>query len=58
MHGTEYLTGPGAAALRRDPRYLALAERTGLLAYWRTGRLPDFCRQRQPESICSKLRPR
>jgi DNA-binding winged helix-turn-helix (wHTH) protein/TolB-like protein/tetratricopeptide (TPR) repeat protein len=58
MHGTEYLTGPGAAALRRDPRYLALAERTGLLAYWRSGRLPDFCRGAQPEPICSQLRPR
>jgi DNA-binding winged helix-turn-helix (wHTH) protein/TolB-like protein/tetratricopeptide (TPR) repeat protein len=58
MHGTEYLTGPGAAALRRDPRYLALAERTGLLPYWRSGRLPDFCRGAQPEPICSQLRPR
>jgi DNA-binding winged helix-turn-helix (wHTH) protein/TolB-like protein len=58
MHGTEYLTGPGAAALRRDPRYLALAERTGLLAYWRSGRLPDFCHGTQPEPICSQLRPR
>jgi hypothetical protein len=40
--------------MRRDPRYLALAERTGLLAYWRSGRLPDFCRK-QPEQICAQL---
>jgi len=58
MHGTEFLTGPGATALRHDPRYLALAERTGLLAYWRSGRLPDFCRGAQPEPVCSPLRPR
>lgn len=56
VHGTEYLTGPGATALRRDPRYLALAKRLGLLDYWRGGRLPDFCRPR-PEPICSKLTP-
>ena len=54
VHGTQYLTGPGAAALRRDPRYLPLAKRLGLLDYWRSGRLPDFCRQR-PEPVCSKL---
>jgi DNA-binding winged helix-turn-helix (wHTH) protein/TolB-like protein/tetratricopeptide (TPR) repeat protein len=56
VHGTEYLTGPGAAALRLDPRYLALAKRVGLVDYWRGGRLPDFCRER-PEPICSKLTP-
>lgn len=51
-----YLTGPSAAPLRRDPRYLALAERVGLLEYWRKGRLPDFCRPPQAEPICSHLR--
>jgi len=50
-----YLTGPGAAGLRRDPRYLAVAARVGLLRYWRSGRLPDFCRDK-PEPVCSKLR--
>ncbi len=49
-----YLTSPAAAPLRRDPRYLALAQRVGLLGYWRSGRLPDFCRNK-PEPICSKL---
>ena len=52
---TEFVTSPAAAPLRRDPRYLALAERTGLLAYWRTNRLPDFCRK-QPEPICARIR--
>jgi DNA-binding winged helix-turn-helix (wHTH) protein/TolB-like protein len=56
VNGTEYLTGPGAAALRRDPRFLPLAERTGLLLYWRRGRLPDFCGLPRPEPICARLR--
>ena len=51
---TSYITSPAAAALRRDPRYFALAERVGLLRYWRNGRPPDFCRTR-PEPICSQL---
>jgi hypothetical protein len=50
----QFITSPGAAPMRRDPRYLQLAERTGLLAYWRGGRIPDFCRK-QPEAICSQL---
>jgi DNA-binding winged helix-turn-helix (wHTH) protein/TolB-like protein len=49
-----FLTGPAAAPLRRDPRYMALAERVGLLEYWRSGRPPDFCRK-NPEPICAKL---
>jgi tetratricopeptide (TPR) repeat protein len=50
----EIITSPGAAPMRRDPRYIPIAERTGLLAYWRTGRLPDFC-TRQHEPICRQL---
>lgn len=50
----EYITSPAAAPMRRDPRYLQLAQRTGLLAYWRSGRLPDFCRN-QPEPICKQF---
>lgn len=50
----ELMTSPGAAPLRRDPRYLALAERTGLLAYWRSRQPPDFCRDK-PEPVCPHL---
>lgn len=50
----EFITSPAAAPLRRDPRYLQLAQRVGLLDYWRTGRRPDFCRK-QPEPICAQL---
>ena len=51
---TSLLSSPAAAALRRDPRFLALAQRVGLIAYWRTGRLPDFCRK-QREPLCARL---
>src|SRR5438270_1067516 len=40
---TDILMGAAAAPLRRDPRFLELASRLGLLAYWRSGRLTDFC---------------
>ena len=50
-----YLLGPSAKPMRRDPRFLDVAERIGLLAYWRSGRLPDFCRV-NPEPVCSKIR--
>ncbi len=48
------ITASGSAPMRRDPRYLQLVERIGLLAYWRSGRPPDFCRK-QPEPICAQL---
>ena len=50
----DYITSPAAAAMRRDRRFLPLAQRTGLLDYWRSGRAPDFCRK-QPEPICGQL---
>jgi tetratricopeptide (TPR) repeat protein len=50
----EFVTSRAAAPMRRDPRYVALAERTGLLAYWRSGRAPDFCRKRL-EPVCAVL---
>lgn len=51
---TAYLTSEAAAGMRRDPRYLPLAERLGLLDYWRTGRLPDFCTQAH-EPVCARI---
>ena len=50
----EFITGPGAAPLRRDPRFVVLAARVGLLDYWRSGRPPDFCRVHR-EPICAQL---
>lgn len=35
---------PGLAPLRRDPRFMAVAKRIGLVDYWRSsGKWPDFC---------------
>ena len=35
---------PSTAAMRRDPRFMKLAARIGLVSYWRsTGVWPDFC---------------
>ena len=35
---------PPTAAMRRDPRFMKLAARIGLVDYWRsTGKWPDFC---------------
>lgn len=40
-----FIFDPEVASLRRDPRFLALAARFGLVDYWhRTGNWPDFCR--------------
>jgi hypothetical protein len=51
---TEFLTASSAAPLRRDPRYLQLAGRLGLLAYWRSGRAPDFCTKAH-ETVCAQI---
>ena len=50
----EFVTSAAAAPMRRDPRYIQLAQRVGLLDYWRSGRLPDFCRK-NPEPVCRQL---
>ena len=49
-----FITSPAAMPMRRDPRYLQLVRRVGLLDYWRSGRAPDFCRK-DPEPICAQL---
>jgi DNA-binding winged helix-turn-helix (wHTH) protein/TolB-like protein len=53
---TDILMGSGAAPLRTDPRYPELARRIGALAYWRSGRLPDFCSGAHAEPVCPHLR--
>lgn len=41
---SEFLFLPDTDSLRRDPRFMALAARFGLVDYWRrTGHWPDFC---------------
>lgn len=50
---TALLTGSAAQAMRRDPRFLGMAERLGLLSYWRSRR-PDFCTKTN-EPICANI---
>jgi hypothetical protein len=46
----QYLFTPITRNVRRDPRFVALAMRLGLIKYWReTGKWPDFCTDRAPE---------
>jgi len=51
---TLYLAGTGAAPMRKDARFLALADRVGLLRYWRKRALPDFC-TRDHEPVCRQI---
>ena len=53
----DFITSAAAAPMRKDPRFIRLAERTGLLRYWRSGRAPDFC-GKEPEPICAKILPK
>jgi hypothetical protein len=44
---------PGGALLRRDPRFMLVAKRAGLLDYWRSsGKWPDFCNDPQLPYDC------
>lgn len=43
-HDASILFRPWMATIRRDPRFMVLARRLGLVDYWRTsGQWPDFC---------------
>ena len=47
--------GKAMAPARSDPRFIEIARRTGLLAYWRSGHPPDFCSfERAP--VCAGLK--
>ena len=40
----DVLFRPPLAKFRRDPRFMRIANRAGLVAYWqRSGKWPDFC---------------
>jgi DNA-binding winged helix-turn-helix (wHTH) protein/TolB-like protein len=51
---TGWVLGAATSRLRMDSRFIALARRTGLLAYWRAGRPPDFC-STEAAPVCSLL---
>lgn len=47
---------PEMAAFRSDPRFAELAEKLGLVRYWReTGSWPDYCRQTTPARSCELI---
>ena len=48
-----YLFYPSFAAARADPAFPAVAERLGLMRYWkRTHTKPDVCSERDPAPFC------
>jgi hypothetical protein len=54
---TAILSGPAARSMRTDARFLGLADRIGLLDYWRSGRLPDFCTKAH-DPVCARISAR
>ncbi len=52
---TSVLFQPETAPMRRDARFVPLADKLGLLSYWReTGRKPDFC-ETEAAPVCSAI---
>lgn len=52
---TQILFYPEMRNVRRDPRFMPLAQRLGLLDYWReTNQWPDFCRGSDGPYDCEK----
>jgi hypothetical protein len=48
-----FLFTPVTRNLRRDPGFVSLASRMGLIKYWReTGQRPDFCSDQAKRSEC------
>ena len=51
--GTYILFRPWLAEARRDPRFMVVANRLGLLSYWqKSGHWPDFCSDPQLKYDC------
>ena len=49
-----FLFTPAMRDVRRDPGFVGLASRMGLIRYWReTGKRPDFCTDRATSKQCS-----
>jgi hypothetical protein len=53
FNAPRFLFYSDGAALRRDPRFMALAAKLGLVDYWRaSGKWPDFCADPGPTYDC------
>ena len=49
-----FLFTPATRNMRQDARFIRLADRMGLIKYWReTGKLPDFCVEPARRSECT-----
>jgi len=52
---TDVLFRPWTANIRRDPRFMRLAQRLGLLNYWeKSGKWPDFCAEPDMPYDCKR----
>ena len=50
------LFGPNLAAARSDPRFPAIAQRGGLMTYWKTTHTkPDVCSEKYPPPFCRMI---
>jgi len=57
-HNPAVLYFTETAPMRQDRRFIALADKLGLLKFWRdTGTWPDFC-QTEPHSVCAQMQGR
>ena len=55
MSGTEALFRVHMRSIRSDPRFIKLAAKLGLVAYWqKTNVWPDFCSEPQLPYDCRK----
>jgi hypothetical protein len=54
VYPRQYLFGPVMVKARADPRFIEIARRTGLLAYWKSGHRPDFC-MTEKVPVCALL---
>jgi len=55
-HIIYFLFGAQASALRRDPRFMPLMQRLGLIDYWRSsGHWPDFCSEPELPYDCKAV---
>jgi TolB-like protein len=46
------LMSPDASRYRKDPRFVEIYAELGLVDYWKTGELPDFCATESVAGLC------
>ena len=53
----DFIVSVAAAPMRKDPRFIQLAQRTALVRFWAGGSSPDFCLP-PAEAVCTSFRTR